>query len=214
MMDYHFTKETKIKICFLQIGKKFKLPMEMIILLYKHKLQSEEEDLNKIRMEHKNFINMLCLTSKGNNTEGWLENWKNNYISYIQGNYHFDKDDIFNYLVPDKRNCEWVIKNSKLSYRKPLRTIDDYPNFVDIREKLITEIKIIGRNNYLIDYETWRKKNIIIDCSMKKKIKYMNTSSWLEVECDYNNYIEANDDEKDEWRICVDNSGDGLFLNL
>ena len=59
MMDYHFTREKKIKICFLQIGKKFKLPMEMIILLYKHKLQSEEEDLNKIRMEHKNFINMF-----------------------------------------------------------------------------------------------------------------------------------------------------------
>ena len=95
--------------------------MEMIILLYKHKLQSEEEDLNKIRMEHKNFINMLCLTSKGNNTEGWLENWKNNYISYIRGNYRFDKDDIFNYLVPDKRNCEWVIKNTKTSNRQNIR---------------------------------------------------------------------------------------------
>ena len=53
MMDCHFTRE-KIKIStYFKSGKKFKLPMEMIILLYKHKLQSEEEDLNKIRMEHK-----------------------------------------------------------------------------------------------------------------------------------------------------------------
>ena len=163
-------------------------------------------------MEYKNLINMLCLISAGNNTEGWLENWNNNYITYIQDNCNFSKDGIFDYLVPDKRNCEWVIKNSKLSYRKPLRTIDDYPNFVDKRQRLITEIKIMGKKNYLIDYEISRERNITVCCSMKKKIKYINTSSWLEIECDYINYIEANEDEKNEFRIYVDNSGDGLFF--
>jgi hypothetical protein len=211
-MMNHFTKEEKLKICFLQMGNKFQLPMDMIILLYKYKIKSEEEDLNKIRIEYKNLINMLCLISKGNNTKGWLENWNSNYTTYIQGNCNFSKDDIFNYLVPDKRNCEWVIKNSQLSYRKPLRTIDDYPNFMDKRQRLITEIKIMGKENYLNDYEISRNRNITVCCPIKKKIKYINTSSWLEIECDYINYIEAAEDEKEEFRIYVDNSGDGLFF--
>ena len=61
--------------------------------------------------------------------------------------------------------------------------------FLDIREKLFIEIKILGEKNYLFDLNSVgygiRRFNV---AEKKKKILYLNNSSFEEMYFDYQNF--------------------------
>ena len=46
----------------------------------------------------------------------------------------------------------------------------------------------------------------------RKKIKYLNTSPWDEITCDYETYLDnKGDDNENAWRLIVDNYGDSYY---
>ena len=133
------------------------------------------------------------------------------------------KDDLYAFRLPLNKNCEWGIKHSVLSERKPLKLGEDVQGFYDSREKLLAEIRIIGEEGYLtlaapsIDTDGERSFVAILfpPPTRKNKILYVNTSPWEEVELDYENFLEWKGTEHERsWRIIIDEFGEGSFLYI
>lgn len=121
------------------------------------------------------------------------------------------KDDLYSYIIPDRKDCEWSIKNSCLKKRMEIMIGEDVHRFNDSRAKLMIEINIIGEKNYLCTgtpgIEYWD------DCPLRRKILYLNTSPWNDIEVDYENFLEwKGTDHERSWRIIIDQYGDSYFL--
>ena len=212
------SREQETKKCFLQLGRTFGLSHDILRLLYNYKNASEREEEGFTRMFYKNMILLMCLDSHGNldvlttrETE-WRRRtripprrdpitlWRNRYRGHIDNGKCFMKDDLYAPRLPLNKNCEWGIKHSGLSERKPLKLGEDVKGFYDSREKLLAEIRIIGEEGYLTS------RTAYIDAlgfeigpalrrgdppsTRKNKILYVNTSPWEEVEFDYENFLE------------------------
>lgn len=238
------SREQETKKCFLQLGRTFGLSHDILRLLYNHKNASERKEEGFTRMFYKNMILLMCLDSHGNldvlttfETElrrgpcgtrrhipprrDPIQMWRNRYRGHIDNGKCFMKDDLYSHRLPLNKNCEWGIKHSGLSERKPLKLGEDVKGFYDSREKLLAEIRIIGEEGYLtsktpsIDATGER---LALRCgdpqpTRKNKILYVNTSPWEEVELDYENFLEWKGTEHERsWGIIIDEFGEGSFL--
>ena len=233
------SREQETKKCFLQLGRTFGLSHDILRLLYNYKNASEREEEGFTRMFYKNMILLMCLDSHGNldvlttrETELRLharipprrdpiQMWRNRYREHIDNGKCFMKDDLYAARLPLNKNCEWGIKHSVLSERKPLKLGEDVMGFYDSREKLLAEIRIIGEEGYLtsktqsIDADGERSFVAVLfpPPTRKNKILYVNTSPWEEVEVDYENFLEWKGTEHERsWGIIIDEFGEGSFL--
>tara|TARA_B100001094_G_C18139429_1_gene776973 strand:+ start:1017 stop:1628 length:612 start_codon:yes stop_codon:yes gene_type:complete len=201
-----YSREEELKKTFLQIEKKYRLPEEITKKIYniQRRQKNFEEDI--VRFQQKNLILLHCLNTKGNQFDSWLQDWMKTYQEKLNN----DHKDIYKNLLPDGKGCEWGIKHSYLTGKKPVKVGEGYPEFKDTREKLIIEINILGENNYLMiqnEKLEWCKS------PLRTKILYLNTSPWEEIEMDYENYLEWKGSEhEDSWRLSIDNYGDSSFL--
>ena len=131
-----------MKKTFIQLGKKFKLPDDIVDYLYliiKKTIHTEEESIKRF---HRNtlLLNVMVADPK-KSTE--LYGCKENI---------YEKTEPYDYRIPEERDCEWAITNSwnkKLTFNEN----NALENFRDIREKIFVEICILGEEHYLFDSE-------------------------------------------------------------
>jgi len=226
------SREQELKKCFIQLGVKFGLPRELVMLLYNYTHVSEREEYDLTRMFHKNMILFMCLDSRGTldtlseprSKSGKprlaILSWKQRYREHIEDGRCFMKDDLYSHRLPMDKNCEWGIMHSQLSRRKPIKDGEFVSGFYDLREKMLCEIRIIGEEGYLWkitqypdksgEYEDiWTEEPL----ETRDKIHYLNTSPWEEIEIDYETYLDWKDTpEGPSWRVFVDGYGEGATL--
>jgi hypothetical protein len=236
------SSEQETKKCFLQLGRTFGLSLDILRLLYNYKNASEKEEEGFTRMFYKNMILLMCLDSHGNldvfttrcvspfhgrrplsMTDTKLsipiQSWLRTY-QYMSTDMRFMKEDLYSHRLPLNKNCEWGIKHSGLSERKPLKLGEDVRGFYDSREKLLAEIRIFGEEGYLTSRTarwTARGRSFVnVMCpppTRRHKILYLNSSPWEEVEMDHENFLEWKGTEHESrWRIIIDEFGEGSFL--
>jgi hypothetical protein len=267
------SREQEIKKCFIQLGKRFGVPPDILKILYNYIRKYKEEERTEPCMFYKNMILMHCLDSYGNSgrpsdcpsrvgyyrtddleklrdvssckvwelVDGvWVKNvdelrrvffakhyihsWLDKYNYYTitdqvgQGN-DCMKDDMYKHMIPDEKDCEWGIKNSRLTRRMELAIGEECPRFYDLREKLMIELKIIGEERYLVSKEKHNNLPMVgrnetiyderdVYCSLRQKILYLNTSTWDEIEYDYGIYLDYKDNMPNIWRLFIDQYGD------
>ena len=194
-----------MKRVFMQIGKRFQLPDDIVNALYsilKQILRIEEESTQRFSR------NMLLLNVMV--SEPFRKNRDNLYD--CKGSL-YEKSNPLDYRLPEKRNCEWAIKNSgnkKLKFNE-----DNEPwKFLDIREKMFIEIQILGEENYLFDVNSIgsgiRRYNV---AERNKKLLYLNNSSFEEMYFDYQNFLEwKGSPNESSWSLTLDCSGDAMFF--
>ena len=194
-----------MKKVFMQIGKKFKLPDDIVDGLYsilRQNLRMEEESTQRFS---RNILLLNVMVS-----EPFRMNRDNLYD--CKGS-QYEEGNPLDYRLPESRNCEWAIKNSgnkKLKFNE-----NNEPwKFLDIREKLFIEIKILGEKNYLFDLNSAgygiRRFNV---AEKKKKILYLNNSSFEEMYFDYQNFLEwKGGPNESSWSLALDNTGDSMFF--
>jgi hypothetical protein len=208
----------------------FGLPHDILRLLYNNRRASEKEEEESTRMFYKNMILLMCLDSHGNldvlaySSVSMADTKLSMPIfSWLQ-TYHYmcrQREDWYSHRLPIDKNCEWGIKHSGLSERKPLKSGEDVRGFYDSREKLLAEIRIFGEEGYLTSKTSYINTDgeqsfvalLFPPPTLKEKILYLNNSPWGEVEMDYENFLEWKGSEHESgWRIIIDEFGEGRFL--
>ena len=194
-----------MKKTFIQLGKKFRLPDDIVDHLYfilKKNIQTEEESIKRF---HRNALLMNVMIADPKKP---TELYDCNMEKYMVEN-------LFDYRIPDERNCEWAITNStnrKLNFNED----NALENFRDIRERIFVEICILGEENYLFDLSKKNQPNSRFrfkPANHNLKISYLKHSSFEEVYFDYQNFLEwKGTPEESAWRLIIDRSGDAAFF--
>lgn len=164
------------------------------------------------------MILMNTLSSLGNLElnyhSGIYNNWKSLY-NENQKKYNNFKEDIYEYRLPNGRNCEWGIKNSQLKRRY----MNNYGEllFTDARERVLIEVEIVGTCNYLLypngGLPLKKSKDYYFEASLNHKIKYLKNTPWWEIEEDYLNWIEAPSTLKEQLRIVILPSSENILYS-
>ena len=215
------SREQQFKKCMIQVSNKYKVPYDIIKLIYNYKRKNEINICNDIRLFYTNIIFWLT-TECGVRRVKYANNGLTLNTSYVGDTCEYIGRDswVWNLLpsekrfnvylnrVPDNRGVEWAIKHSYLKKR------NNYDEFYEVRSKLIYEINIIGESNYLMDKPITVNGTIYwTPCNIRKKIKYLNTSSWDEIMCDYEIYLDHKGYYgENDWRLIVDNWGDSCYM--
>ena len=186
----------RTKKVFLQLGKKFTLPDDIVKLVYNMVKGGHEEEEKKTKRFHKNLLLLNTIVGPYRKKEAMNLN-------------NYEKEEPFNYRIPIQRGCEWAIQkssNKKITFDEN----NSLSIFKDIREKLFFEIRVIGENEYLYDgREVWNLK----PANKELKILYLNKSPFEEVMLDYLNFLEWKGTPNDvSWKIVIDKYGDSQFL--
>ena len=195
----------RMKKAFIQLGKKFQLPDDIVERLYsilKQTLRMEEKSTQRFS---RNVLLLNVMVSEPFR--------KNRDDLYDCKGSQYEVSNPLDYRLPEKRNCEWAIKNSgnkKLKFNEN----NEIWKFLDIREKMFIEIKILGEENYLFDLNSvgygLRRYNV---AEKKKKILYLNNSSFEEMYFDYQNFLEwKGGPQESSWSLALDYSGDAMFF--
>ena len=194
-----------MKKAFIQLGKKFQLPDDIVERLYSILRQSLRMEEESTQMFSRNVLLLNVMVSEPFR--------KNRDDFYDCKGSQYEVSNPFDYRLPEKRNCEWAIKNSG---NKKLKFNEDNKlwKFLDIREKLFMEIKILGEENYLFDLNSvgygLRRYNV---AEKKKKLLYLNNSSLEEMYFDYQNFLEwKGSPQESSWSLALDCSGDAMFF--
>ena len=206
-------REPSLKKCFMQMGNKFGLSPDLIKMLYNYKRKVENEEVESVRLFHKNMILFQCLDTCGNLLKtNYIQSWKGKYDQHIKSGKCYMKNDIFNHLLPDKRGIEWAIQNSRLVKRH--QGVGPHVlGYFDTRGQYALEINILGEENYIFMKRPIDGGYEITPCPLNKKILYLNTSSWNEITEDYGNYLNwKGTGHEMAWRILVDDYGDSSFI--
>ena len=204
-----------LKCTLMKVGDKYGLPLDLMKQVYRIKLESEEEDRSRERMFQKNVILMTIFGRPG---DGWVENlgrlWRNRY-KRLTKEFNFEEEDVYEERLKAMPEWSFWMNGSPQVAQK-----ENGPEMGD-RGRLMKSIKILGEEGYLWEAEYNVQPNppvlgvpsdVItryIPCSLKKKIKYLNTSSWAEVGRDYDDFI------TDAYNrgLLVDSWGDSYYLN-
>ena len=223
-----YLKYYELKKCYIQLGKKYKLPDDIIRLIYFKTKKSIKDHENKQRIYHKNILLFKLISSPFDTKfhifggekyihKDILKTWMKKYEEVNVWN-GFYNEILYEYRLPEGRNCEWAIKTS------PIRKINkngDNIVFQDIKEKLMIEIKIIFETNYLKKYvKTYTQYGDLYDIScvpadLGLKIKYLNTNDFNEIYYDYENFREWKGTvNEDSWVMIIDAFGDTTIPNL
>ena len=193
-----------MKKTFIQLGKKFKLPDDIIDYLYlilRKKIHTEEESIKRF---HRNILLLNVMIADPKRSTELYDCMEDDY----------EKTEPFDYRIPEERNCEWAITNSwnkKLTFNEN----NALENFRDIREKIFVEICILGEENYLFDLSNKGQPNSEFrfkPANHNLKLSYLKHSSFEEVYFDYQNFLEwKGTPEESAWRLIIDHSGDAAF---
>ena len=184
----------EMKKCYIQLGKRYNIPYELIKYIYNHTRKVSTNEMKKLIIYHNNMIIFKLITSpfdqydriEYNKYDKQIERirtWKKKYDS-INGWDGFNNDILFQYRIPDGKGCEWAINKSPI--RKVIYKDDNYI-FLDIREKIIIELKILSEENYL-----WERNEVdgsLTPAKIKLKIKYLNKSPFNEIYEDYDDFL-------------------------
>jgi len=204
-----------LKCTLMKLGDKYGLPLDLMKQVYRIKMKSEEEERGRERMFQKNVILMTIFGRPG---DGWVENlgriWINRYKRLIK-EFNFEEDDVYEERLKAMPEWSFWINGS------PHVAQQEYGPQMGDRGRLMKCIKILGEERYLweANYDVQPKPPVseepsevitsYVPCSLKRKIKYLNTSCWAEVGGDYDNFI------TDAYapRLLVDNWGDSYYLD-
>lgn len=155
-----------------------------------------------------------------------MRDWKKKYEAYLRDGKDFEKEDIYSKEI-DGDTLEAVIEDSFISGDGENGYLDKVGP-TGLRGKLIQQIKIIGEEKYL--YEYMEEENLdgsvlgtYVPCSLWMKVKYVNNSSWREVQSDYDTWCEeiVGETEEDdlrntnyiyEYALVVDPNGDSYYM--
>jgi len=204
-----------LKFTLMKVGYKYGLPLDLMKQVYRFKMESEEEDRGRERMFQKNVILMTIFGRPG---DGWVENlgriWKNRY-KRLTKEFNFEEEDLYEERLKEMPEWSFWIQSSP-----QVAQLERGPEMGN-RGRLMKCIKILGEEGYLWEAKYNVQPNPPVPgepsdvitryfpCSLKKKIKYLNTSSWVEVGRDYDNF------RTDAYNrgLLVDNWGDSYYLN-
>lgn len=212
-----FSRNQNLKLCLLQLGGVYKLPLDLIYYIYEQKRSSENEDINIVRLYHQNLIFRLSLDTCGNRifnpgnpkNEQKLYKWCRDFKE-VENNLHKEMYLDRSPITKDKCPLLWAIKKSNLRKQGDLWYYSEC-EYQDYRQKLITEINILGTENYLFDDDS--RNASLKECNIRKKILYLNKSPWGEIESDYLNFCDQTIDEQDlTYSLLIDNTGDSYYF--
>lgn len=204
-----------LKCTLMKVGGMYGLPLDLMKQVYRIKIESEEEDRGRERIFQKNVILMTIFGRPG---DGWVENigriWLNRY-KRLTKEFNFEVDDLYKDRMNDIPEWSfWINGSPQVAQR-------EHGPEMGNRGQLMKCIKILGEEGYLWEarYDVQPNPPVpgepsdvitrYFPCSLKKKIKYLNTSSWLEVGMDYDDF------RTDAYNrgLLVDNWGDSYYLN-
>jgi hypothetical protein len=211
------SRTEKLKCTLMKVGEMYGLPLDLMKQVYRFKMELEEEDRGRERMFQKNVILMTIFSRPG---DGWIENleriWLNRY-KRITKQFNFEEDDVYATRITSMpgtvRHCprpEWSFWIKSSPY---VAQIERGPAMGN-RGRLMKCIKILGEDRYLWEaiYDVQSNSHVISryePCSLKRKIKYLNTSCWDEIGRDYDNFVT----DAYASRLLVDCWGDSYYLD-
>lgn len=216
------SRTEELKCTLMKVGGKYGIPLDLMKKVYRDKMVLEEEDRGRERMFQKNVILMTIFSRPG---DGWVENlgriWRSRY-KRLTKDFNFEEDDVYGERLKTKPGSppgspEWSfwIKSSP-----NVAQIERGPD-MNNRGRLMKSIKILGEEDYLWEafYDvkpnppiSEEQSDVItryLPCSLKKKIKYLNTSNWIEVGEDYDDFC----NDAYNRGLLVDNYGDSYYLD-
>ena len=186
----------RTKKTFLQLGKKFTLPDDIVNILYNMVKGEHEEEKKNMKRFHRNLLLLNMIVGPYRKKEAMNLN-------------NYEKEEPFNYRIPIQRGCEWAIQKSS-NKKITLDENNTLSKFRDIREKLFFEIRVMGEKEYL-----YREGRTIYLMPADKKLKllYLNKSPFEEVMLDYLNFLEWKDTPHcTSWKLIIDQYGDTQFI--
>ena len=206
-----------LKCTLMKVGVKYGLPLDLTKLVYRLKLDREEEDGDKERMFQKNVILMLIFSRP---SVRWFENLEriwNCRFKRLTNAHDFEKEDVYRLHMINIPEISFWIKGSPQAPQEESYVCQK----MNARGRLMKCIKILGEDDYLweIHYNVKPDINVgraardcgprYVPCSRKLKIKYLNTSCWDEIGRDYDEF------KKDATLrgLHVDHWGDSYYLN-
>jgi len=205
-----------LKCTLMKVGVKYGLPLDLMKLVYRFKIDSEGCVRDKERMFQKNVILMLIFSRP---SEGWVENLEriwNCRFKRLTNAHDFEKEDVYRLHMINIPEISFWIKSSPQAPQEELRG-----QKMNTRGRLMKCIKILGEEGYLWEarYDVQPNPPVpgepsdvntrFIPCSLKLKINDLNTSCWEEVGRDYDEF------KKDATLrgLHVDSWGDSYYLN-
>ena len=204
-----------LKCTLIKVGQKYGLPLDLMKLVYRFKLDSENGVRDKERMFQKNVILMLTFSRP---SEGWVENLEriwNCRFKRLTNAHDFEEEDVYRLHMINIPEISFWIKSSPHAPQEELRG-----QKMNTRGRLMKCIKILGEEGYLWEarYDVQpaihpgAPRDVIthsFPCSLKRKIKYLNTSCWEEVGRDYDEFKT----DATFRGLHVDSWGDSYYLN-
>jgi len=214
------SKYEDVKKSYLQVGKKFRIPLDIIKYIFNIVTKEEKKEGKKQMIYLKNILLFRLIASpfdiefhifggKKYEHKNPLQRWINKYNEINNWN-GFYEETLYEYRIPDGKNCEWAIKTSPIRKKS---FVNNEITFYDIREKLMVEIKILGEENYLMKLNnTEENLNYIAPADLPLKIKYLNTSPFNEIDIDYSNFLEwKGSDNERAWSMIIDVYGEATY---
>ena len=195
MSKYLLSREEDKKLSYLRLGTNFNIPKEIILLIYNLNETDKKEEEELIRIFHRNIILFHTLNP-------------------VDKDYHklFSSGVVLNnsyqYLFPIGRGIEWPISNIKLKIDQLLFTDDPIIlNNTHPRNILLCQIKMMGDKDFLnIDTGLNIDTPIYSEATLKHKINFMNSHSYIDIFNRYINYQEWKheiDNNEWDWRIII-----------
>jgi len=197
-----------LKCTLMKVGGEYGLPLDLMKQVYRFKVESEEEDRDRERIFQKNVILMTILGRPG---DGWVESlgriWLNRY-KRLTKQFNFEEEDVYEERLKAMPEWSFWINGSPQVAQK-----ENGPQMGN-RGRLMKCIKILGEEGYLWEaiYDVQSNSHVISHyepCSLKRKIKYLNTSCWDEIGNDYDDFVT----DAYASRLCVDSWGDSYYLD-
>ena len=181
-MDYD-SRVIKYKKTYYQLGKKFNLPYDIILLIFATVKKENIKDLMKIKNFHCNLTSL-------NITDPYKLSLSKSLI-YINNNI-FSYENLFKYRIPIGKNIEWLIKCNVANFYNKMN--NQLWNDITHREKLLYEIKIYTDKHFLEEFNYMNNDNNshnyeIIPASNQSKLDYIKNTEFRYLFNDYYDYI-------------------------
>ena len=182
------------KMCLLQMGRKFNLPNEITVYIYRKKKAEDERYTDEIR--NYNIHNILWMFDRLT----WSGMWEKFSMKEIK-----------------EKKLEKIIKEKKLEIIAEVPRVKHLGNiwpfmYGIMKEATLNQIQIIGEPNYLMKKNEDKKR--LERCPLQWKLEYLRKNFWnKQSEFDFNNFQEWKGTiHENSWRICIDSQGQPQFL--
>lgn len=207
------SREQELKKTFLQLGNKFGLPKDLIILIYTFLALDKKKEEDLYRYFYSNYISFNIyepISSFG--VEGMIFSQKD----------IFSPKNPYSYRIPINRNIEWIIKSEK---DHSVYLLDsDMIGYLNPRDILLNQIEMIGDTNFIHKDELIPVEEINSDiewidiydnayrrggpASLRDRINFMNNESFDTIINHYDSYLQSNDLGAHSFTIIIYNDGE------